>query len=243
MRLNVAAGGEPQVRCIRDARLLPLHAHDRGLARFLRLPRRLPARDDREHRRAGARRDRAHRGSALRRLDAQARDLGGDRRPRSPARSSATTSASRSAATAGAKFLLRHGHKIRLHEGRLKIGIWLFRRHGGKVVFWGRFVSILRTWAAFLAGVNQMAVAPLPRLQRRRGDRLGHGLRRRVLRVRRRPEQAEHGDRRLARRRGVAIIVAFVVWSKRKEDELLERAARDIAGSVAEELGEDEPGA
>ena len=45
----------------------------------------------------------------------------------------------------GAKLLLRHGHKIRLHEGRLKIGIWLFRRHGGKVVFWGRFVSILRT--------------------------------------------------------------------------------------------------
>ena len=57
----------------------------------------------------------------------------------------------------GAKLLLRHGHKIGLHEGRLKIGIWLFRRHGGKVVFWGRFVSILRTYAAFLAGTNQMA--------------------------------------------------------------------------------------
>src|SRR5204863_5737935 len=57
----------------------------------------------------------------------------------------------------GAKVLLRHGHKIRLHEGRLKIGIWLFRRHGGKVVFWGRFVSVLRTYAAFLAGTNSMA--------------------------------------------------------------------------------------
>ena len=57
----------------------------------------------------------------------------------------------------GAKLLLRHGHRIGLHEGRLKIGIWLFRRHGGKVVFWGRFVSILRTYAAFLAGTNQMA--------------------------------------------------------------------------------------
>src|SRR6266700_3101494 len=56
----------------------------------------------------------------------------------------------------GARLLVRHGHKIRLHEGRLKIGIWLFRRHGGKVVFWGRFVSILRTWAAFLAGANRM---------------------------------------------------------------------------------------
>jgi membrane protein DedA with SNARE-associated domain len=56
----------------------------------------------------------------------------------------------------GAKVLLRHGHRIRLHEGRLKIGIWLFRRRGGKVVFWGRFVSVLRTYAAFLAGTNRM---------------------------------------------------------------------------------------
>ncbi len=57
----------------------------------------------------------------------------------------------------GARILLRHGHRIGLHEGRLKIGIWLFRRHGGKVVFWGRFVSVLRTYAAFLAGTNRMA--------------------------------------------------------------------------------------
>ena len=57
----------------------------------------------------------------------------------------------------GARVLLRHGHRIGLDEGRLKIGIWLFRRHGGKVVFWGRFVSILRTYAAFLAGTNRMA--------------------------------------------------------------------------------------
>jgi hypothetical protein len=30
-------------------------------------------------------------------------------------------------------------------------------RHGGKVVFFGRFVSVLRAWAAFLAGVDRMA--------------------------------------------------------------------------------------
>jgi membrane protein DedA with SNARE-associated domain len=29
-------------------------------------------------------------------------------------------------------------------------------RHGAKVVFFGRFVSILRTYAAFLAGTNHM---------------------------------------------------------------------------------------
>jgi len=32
-----------------------------------------------------------------------------------------------------------------------------------------------------------------------------------------------------------------VVWLKRKEGELQERAEREIGGSVAEELGEDEP--
>ena len=97
---------------------------------------------------------------ALRRLDAQARDLVGDRWPRSPARSSATTSASRSAATAAPGCCSATATGSACDEGRLKIGIWLFRRHGGKVVFWGRFVSILRTWAAFLAGTNRM---PWPR--------------------------------------------------------------------------------
>ncbi len=28
--------------------------------------------------------------------------------------------------------------------------------HGGKIVFFGRFISFLRAWAAFFAGVNNM---------------------------------------------------------------------------------------
>jgi membrane protein DedA with SNARE-associated domain len=143
----------------------------------------------------------------------------------------------------GAKLLLRHGHRIGLHENRLKIGIWLFRRHGGKVVFWGRFVSILRTYAAFLAGTNQMAWgrflvfnaagavvwatvfgvtyyvfgSALEKLSTTIDITLGVA--------------------------GAVVLVAFLVWSKRKEDELLARAEREIGGSVAEELGEDEPAA
>ena len=42
---------------------------------------------------------------------------------------------------------------------------------------------------------------------------------------------------------GVLVVVAFVVWSKRKEHELLERAEREVGGSVAVELGQDEPAA
>lgn len=53
--------------------------------------------------------------------------------------------------------LLRHfGRYIRIDERRLKLGQYLFLRHGGKVVFFGRFVAVLRAWAAFLAGTNRM---------------------------------------------------------------------------------------
>ena len=34
------------------------------------------------------------------------------------------------------------------------MGQYLFLRHGGKIVFFGRFVAFLRTFAALLAGVN-----------------------------------------------------------------------------------------
>jgi len=41
---------------------------------------------------------------------------------------------------------------------------------------------------------------------------------------------------------GAVTVVAFIVWTRRKEEEFLERAEREIEGSVAEELGEEEPG-
>lgn len=43
-----------------------------------------------------------------------------------------------------------------IDERNLKTARYLFDRHGSKVVFFGRFVSVLRTYAAFLAGVNRM---------------------------------------------------------------------------------------
>jgi membrane protein DedA with SNARE-associated domain len=56
----------------------------------------------------------------------------------------------------GYRLLRRYGHYIRVDEAKLKIGRYIFDHHGGKVVFFGRFVSILRTYAAFLAGTNRM---------------------------------------------------------------------------------------
>ena len=54
----------------------------------------------------------------------------------------------------GFNFLLRNGHYVHLTHPRLKMGQYLFLRHGGKIVFFGRFIAFLRTFAALLAGVN-----------------------------------------------------------------------------------------
>jgi membrane protein DedA with SNARE-associated domain len=58
--------------------------------------------------------------------------------------------------TGGYRVLKRYGRYIRLEENRLRLGQYLFRIHGPKVVFFGRFFSVLRIFAAFLAGVNRM---------------------------------------------------------------------------------------
>jgi membrane protein DedA with SNARE-associated domain len=60
----------------------------------------------------------------------------------------------------GWPLLRRYGYRVGIDERRLKLGRYLFLVHGGKVVFFGRFVSILRTYAAALAGANHM---PFPR--------------------------------------------------------------------------------
>ncbi len=60
----------------------------------------------------------------------------------------------------GYRLLVRYGRYIRLDEAKVKVARYLFLRFGGRVVFFGRFVSILRAYAAFLAGTTRM---PWPR--------------------------------------------------------------------------------
>jgi membrane protein DedA with SNARE-associated domain len=52
----------------------------------------------------------------------------------------------------GLRLLVRFGVDAR----RIRLGHYLFEHYGGWVVFLGRFVAILRTVAAVLAGVNRM---------------------------------------------------------------------------------------
>ncbi len=56
----------------------------------------------------------------------------------------------------GYRLLRRYGRYVKLDEKKMKLGQYLFMQHGGKVVFFGRFVAVLRAWAAFLAGTNKM---------------------------------------------------------------------------------------
>jgi membrane protein DedA with SNARE-associated domain len=56
----------------------------------------------------------------------------------------------------GLRLLVRYGKCVRLDERRLKVGQYLFLRHGGKIVFFGRFADPLRFLAAVLAGANRM---------------------------------------------------------------------------------------
>ena len=56
----------------------------------------------------------------------------------------------------GYRLLLRYGRYVQLTDARIKLGQYLFLRHGSKVVFLGRFIPILRVLAGVLAGTNRM---------------------------------------------------------------------------------------
>ncbi len=57
----------------------------------------------------------------------------------------------------GYRLLRRYGRYVHLDERKLKLGMYLFQKHGGKVVFFGRFIAVLRVWAAFLAGTYRLS--------------------------------------------------------------------------------------
>jgi membrane protein DedA with SNARE-associated domain len=134
----------------------------------------------------------------------------------------------------GYRILLRYGSKIRLDQGKLKVGKLVFARHGGKVVFFGRFISILRTYAAFLAGTNRM------RYWRFFAFNAGGGIvwaaiysfgfyyAGSALKGLRGPVDYGLGA-------GAAVVVvAFVIWLRRNEKRLEEQAERAYPGPLGD---------
>jgi membrane protein DedA with SNARE-associated domain len=59
----------------------------------------------------------------------------------------------------GIPLLRKYGRYIRLDENRLLIGRYLFFRYENVVVFFGRFIAVLRMFAALLAGANGMSAS------------------------------------------------------------------------------------
>jgi membrane protein DedA with SNARE-associated domain len=60
----------------------------------------------------------------------------------------------------GAQFgywlLLRYGSYVRITEARIKLGQYLFLKHGGIIIIIAQFIPVLRAIAGILAGANRM---------------------------------------------------------------------------------------
>lgn len=56
----------------------------------------------------------------------------------------------------GYRFLERHGWRVGIGPNKLRLGQYLFYKWGGAIVFFGRFIALLRILAALLAGANHL---------------------------------------------------------------------------------------
>ena len=56
----------------------------------------------------------------------------------------------------GRSFLIKHGPRVRLHEERIQQVESYFHRHGGKTIFFGRWVGFVRPLMPFTAGTSGM---------------------------------------------------------------------------------------
>ena len=133
----------------------------------------------------------------------------------------------------GLKLLLRYGRYVHLDERKLKLGQYLFLRHGGKIVFFGRFVALLRTFAAVLAGANRYDARRFLMWNAAGGfvwagvmGGLGYGFGSQVENV-----LGPIGLAALA----VVVVLSFVLWRffKTHEERLTLEAERALPGPVA----------
>ena len=55
----------------------------------------------------------------------------------------------------GIPLLKRYGGRVGLDRDKLRLAQYMFQKHGGKIIFFGRFIAVLRAFAAMLAGANR----------------------------------------------------------------------------------------
>ena len=137
----------------------------------------------------------------------------------------------------GRALVERYGRYIRLRPRHLERAERFFDRYGDWTVFFGRFVAVLRAWAAFLAGVNRMRWPKFlvfnaaggicwAALYGTLGYVLGHNLPllERVLRI--------IGIAGVAAAVAIAAI-AFIVWRRRRARRAGGRERPDRAGETS----------
>ena len=104
----------------------------------------------------------------------------------------------------GREFLVKHGPRFQITPERLEQVETFFANHGGKAIFIGRFVGIVRAVAPFLAGSGRHAVPALHPVRRARRGPVGddvHPHRLRLLaELRPRPEDRQGGRARARHR-------------------------------------------
>ena len=134
--------------------------------------------------------------------------------------------------TGGYRLLRRYGRCIGLEENRLRLGQYFFDKHGSKVVFFGRFIAVLRILAAFLAGVNRMHWRPFLVFNAAGGiiwstiyGVAAYLLGRQLLRL------SGPVDLALAIV-GVAVIIAVIVFLRRNEARLQREADEAMPGPL-----------
>jgi membrane protein DedA with SNARE-associated domain len=132
----------------------------------------------------------------------------------------------------GYRVLVRYGRYVRLNEAKVKVARYIFLRHGSKVVFFGRFVSVLRTYAAFLAGTTRMPWWRFFAFNAAGGIlwALIYGLGAYLL-----GQQLERLTRTADVALGVAavvVVVAFLVFLARNEKRLEAEAERALPGPL-----------
>jgi membrane protein DedA with SNARE-associated domain len=132
----------------------------------------------------------------------------------------------------GYRLIRRYGHKVRLNDAKLKVGRLIFERHGGKVVFFGRFVSVLRTYAAFLAGMTRMPYLRFLFFNAAGGIiwsgiyAIGFYYLGSALEHVRGPVDYGLGGA------AAVVVIAFIVWLRRNEKRLEAEAERVFPGSL-----------
>jgi membrane protein DedA with SNARE-associated domain len=128
--------------------------------------------------------------------------------------------------------LVRFGPKVGITEKRIKLGQYLFICHGGKVVFFGRFIALLRALAAFLAGANRMRWPAFPMFNAAGGIAWAviYGLGAYYL-----GKEASHLAKPAAIILGaiaLIFVIVFAIFIRRHEAELEIKAERALPGPI-----------